>query len=161
LASWKPFGRWWLCGSGIGRGDERPTIIAGDCFIVYRRWTMKDLSDSAEAFGNATLAPALAAPSHPVRIRILHHLCRNETCCCKEVVEQFDLAQSTVSQHLKVLVDAGLVRFKAERPRSCYCVDRDALSELLRCVNTLFDTETSLPGREQRGQQHLRGTHRG
>jgi|SRR5690349_5280706 DNA-binding transcriptional ArsR family regulator len=85
------------------------------------------------------LAPALAALSHPVRIRILRHLCCNDACCCKEVVEQFDLAQSTVSQHLKILVEAGLVRFKTERPRSYYCVDRDALDALLHSVNTLFD----------------------
>ncbi|MDN5927911.1 MAG: metalloregulator ArsR/SmtB family transcription factor [Hyphomicrobiales bacterium] len=94
---------------------------------------------------NLSLASALAALSHPVRIRILHHLCREETCCCKDVVEQFDLAQSTVSQHLKVLVDAGLVRFRSERPRSCYCVDRDALDALLRSVNALFDSETIAP----------------
>lgn len=101
--------------------------------------------ETVPAFESLSLAPALAALSHPVRIRILHHLCRNETCCCKDVVEQFDLAQSTVSQHLKVLVDAGLVRFRSERPRSCYCVDRDALDTLLRSVNALFDPEAIAP----------------
>lgn len=98
-----------------------------------------------DTLGNIGLAPALAALSHPVRIRILHHLCRNDTCCCKDVVEQFDLAQSTISQHLKILVDSGLVRYKAERPRSCYCVDRDALDALLRSVNALFDPQTIAP----------------
>ena len=100
--------------------------------------------ETVPAFESLSLAPALAALSHPVRIRILHHLCRNETCCCKDVVEQFDLAQSTVSQHLKILVDSGLVRFKAARPRSYYCVDRDALDALLHSVNTLFDSEASV-----------------
>jgi DNA-binding transcriptional ArsR family regulator len=85
----------------------------------------------------------LAALSHPVRIRILHHLCRNESCCCKEVVEQFDLAQSTVSQHLKILVEAGLVRLRPERQRSCYCVDRDALDAFLRSFNSLFDMDAA------------------
>ena len=103
--------------------------------------------DDIGALGNTGLAPALAALSHPVRIRILHHLCRNETCCCKDVVEQFDLAQSTVSQHLKILVDAGLVRFRAERPRSCYRVDREALDALLRSVNALFDPENAVSDR--------------
>ena len=102
--------------------------------------------ETAFSLENLSLAPALAALSHPVRIRILHHLCRNEICCCKDVVEQFDLAQSTVSQHLKVLVDAGLVRFRSQRPRSCYCVDRDALDALLRSVNALFDPEAIAPG---------------
>jgi DNA-binding transcriptional ArsR family regulator len=104
---------------------------------------MKKFPDEAKAPASGWLAPALAALSHPVRIRILHHLCRNDTCCCGEVVEQFDLAQSTVSQHLRVLVDAGLVRFKAERPRSCYCVDREALSALVHSVNALFGAEAA------------------
>jgi DNA-binding transcriptional ArsR family regulator len=102
---------------------------------------MKNFPDEADMPASGGLAPALAALSHPVRLRILHHLCRNDTCCCGEVVGQFDLAQSTVSQHLRILVDAGLVRFKSERPRSCYCVDRDALSALLRSVNALFGAE--------------------
>lgn len=106
---------------------------------------MNSSPDGTGTLGTIGLAPALAALSHPVRIRILHHLCRNDTCCCKDVVGQFDLAQSTVSQHLKVLVDAGLVRFRPERPRSCYCVDRDALDALLRSVNALFDPETIAP----------------
>jgi len=111
---------------------------------------MDRFSDSMDAFGNAALA--LAALSHPVRMKILRHLCRTETCCCKEVVEQFDLAQSTVSQHLRILVDAGLVRFKAERPRSCYCVDREALSALLSSVHALFDLEPLAPGPDQGAQ---------
>ena len=63
----------------------------------------------------------------------------------ESVLEQFDLAQSTVSQHLKVLVDAGLVRFSSERQRSCYCVDREALNGLVRAVNALFDQEAAPP----------------
>ena len=51
------------------------------------------------------MAARLAALSHPARLRILRHLSGRGACCCKEVVEQLDLAQSTVSQHLKVLVD--------------------------------------------------------
>ena len=81
-----------------------------------------------DAFGNAALA--LAALSHPVRMKILRHLCRTETCCCKEVVEQFDLAQSTVSQHLKVLKEAGLIQGTIDGPRVCYCIDPDGLRRL-------------------------------
>jgi DNA-binding transcriptional ArsR family regulator len=113
---------------------------------------MNDTSNGVDMLDNAALAPALAALSHPVRISILHHLSRRDTCCCKEVVDQFDLAQSTISQHLKILVDAGLVRFKSERPRSCYCLDREALDALLRSMNTLFDRETPSFAREWSGQ---------
>ena len=54
------------------------------------------------------MAAKLAALSHPVRIEILRHLSARSACCCRDVVERIDLAQSTVSQHLKVLVAAGL-----------------------------------------------------
>ncbi len=87
-----------------------------------------------------TLAAKLAALSHPARIEILKHLSGNQACCCKDVVQQLDLAQSTVSQHLKVLVEAGLVRFSAERQRSLYEIDREALAGISASVAGLVDT---------------------
>ena len=57
------------------------------------------------------IAAKLAALSHPARLAILRHLSMHDCACCKDVVERIDLAQSTVSQHLKVLVEAGLVRY--------------------------------------------------
>lgn len=86
------------------------------------------------------LAAKLAALSHPARIQILKHLSGSSACCCKDVVQQLDLAQSTVSQHLKVLVDAGLVRFSAERQRSLYEIDREALAGVSASVAGLVDT---------------------
>ena len=86
------------------------------------------------------LAAKLTALSHPARIEILKHLSGNRACCCKDVVQQLDLAQSTVSQHLKVLVEAGLVRFSAERQRSRYEIDREALADMSASVATLVDT---------------------
>ena len=84
------------------------------------------------------VAAKLAALSHPTRIEILRHLGAAQSCCCKDVVERFDLAQSTVSQHLKILVDAGLVRFSAERPRSRYELDRGALAGLSDAFSLLL-----------------------
>ena len=74
----------------------------------------------------ATLAKALA---HPVRVHIVRILARTEG-CVNELVEQLPLAQSTVSQHLKVLKDAGLVRGTVEGPRTCYCIDPAGLRRL-------------------------------
>lgn len=82
----------------------------------------------------AVIAGKLAALSHPARIEILQHLAGVDACCCKDVVERLDLAQSTVSQHLKVLVDAGLVRVTPEQQRSRYEADRAALAELSEAV---------------------------
>lgn len=86
------------------------------------------------------LAAQMGALSHPARLRILQHLSSKPACCCKEVVDCLDLAQSTVSQHLKILVEAGLVTYTPERPRSRYQVDRDALGRLSAGVADLANT---------------------
>jgi ArsR family transcriptional regulator, arsenate/arsenite/antimonite-responsive transcriptional repressor len=85
------------------------------------------------------IAGQLGALAHPARIHILEHLSGCGSCCCKDVVERLDLAQSTVSQHLKVLVQAGLVRMNAEGQRSRYEVDREAIAKLSRAVGGLLD----------------------
>ena len=74
----------------------------------------------------ATLAKAL---SHPARLAILEVLGARGTCVCGEVVEVVGLAQSTVSQHLKVLRQAGLIRGTPDGTRSCYCLDAAALED--------------------------------
>lgn len=81
------------------------------------------------------LAVAFAALSHPVRLAILRRLSA-QCCCCGDVVGGLDLAQSTVSQHLKVLVAAGLVEMQADRQRSLYRIDRKALGSLVEAVAT-------------------------
>ena len=87
--------------------------------------------------GRRQLALRFAALSHPVRIEILQHLALHDACCCGDVVQRLDLAQSTISQHLKVLVEAGLVAFRPDRPRSRYSVNRKALAGLSDSVATL------------------------
>lgn len=82
----------------------------------------------------ATLAKALA---HPARVRIIQILIQQESCICGEIVEQLPLAQATVSQHLKILKEAGLVRGMVDGPRVCYCVDPPVLERLRALVNTL------------------------
>jgi ArsR family transcriptional regulator, arsenate/arsenite/antimonite-responsive transcriptional repressor len=86
------------------------------------------------------VAARLAALAHPARIEILKHLSASNSCCCREVVDHLDLAQSTVSQHLKVLVEAGLVRFAPDRQRSRYEVDREALAGVSASLNALVNS---------------------
>ena len=86
------------------------------------------------------LAAKLAALAHPARLEILRHLSSQDFCCCKDVVDSLDLAQSTVSQHLKVLVSAGLVRYAPDRQRSLYAIDRDAAASLSQSISTLLET---------------------
>lgn len=69
------------------------------------------------------LAGLARALGHPARIRILKLLDRCEVCACGEIVEVFPLAQSTVSQHLKILREAGLILGEENGTRVCYCLN--------------------------------------
>ena len=70
------------------------------------------------------------ALGHPARFSILRQLLREDRCICGRIVEVLPLAQSTVSQHLKVLKEAGLISGEVEGPRTCYCADREQLAAL-------------------------------
>lgn len=74
------------------------------------------------------LACLFKALGHPARIKILRHLLEENRCICGRIVEILPLAQSTVSQHLKILKESGLVEGEVEGPKTCYCVDRKKLS---------------------------------
>ncbi|MDF1607766.1 metalloregulator ArsR/SmtB family transcription factor [Hoeflea sp. YIM 152468] len=91
------------------------------------------VSDPNNTSSDEAVARKLAALAHPARLRLLRYLGSADYCCVKELVDSVGLAQSTVSQHLKVLAEAGLVSFRAERQRSRYTVNADALRELA-CV---------------------------
>jgi len=82
----------------------------------------------------AELAKALA---HPARVQILRLLVRKNACICGEIVDELPLAQSTVSQHLKILKEAGLVRGDVDGPRVCYCIEPRALRRLKSLVGSL------------------------
>jgi ArsR family transcriptional regulator len=82
----------------------------------------------------ANLAKALG---HPARVQIMRLLVRREACICGDIVDELPLAQSTVSQHLKVLKEAGLIRGDIDGPRVCYCVEPRALRRLKALVGSL------------------------
>jgi ArsR family transcriptional regulator len=79
----------------------------------------------------ARLAWALA---HPARVRILRILTARQACICGELVDQMPLAQSTVSQHLKILKESGLVQGEIDGPKVCYCVNPAALQRLKQLI---------------------------
>lgn len=78
------------------------------------------------------------ALGHPARVQIVRLLMTVDTCVCGDIVDKLPLAQSTVSQHLKVLKDAGLVKGEIDGPRTCYCLDHDALAEFRGLSETLL-----------------------
>ena len=83
----------------------------------------------------AAWAKALA---HPARVQILRTLATRGTCVCGQIVDVLPLAQSTVSQHLKVLKDAGLIRGDVDGPRTCYCLDAAELDRARLALADLF-----------------------
>ena len=85
-----------------------------------------------------TLAAACKALSHPARLAILQTLAERGSCICGEIVDVMPLSQATVSQHLRVLREAGLVRGTFDGPRSCYCIDADAMKALRTSLEGLF-----------------------
>lgn len=83
----------------------------------------------------AVVAKALA---HPARLQILRTLAARGTCVCGQIVDVLPLAQATVSQHLKVLREAGLVAGTTDGPRSCYGLDGPALAAAADAFDSLF-----------------------
>lgn len=82
------------------------------------------------AEADEVLALRLRALAHPARLAIVRALAQTGRCQCGQIVRGLTLAQSTVSQHLKVLKEAGLITGTIEGPRSCYCLDRATVQAL-------------------------------
>ena len=91
-------------------------------------------AERGEEWDLASLAKALW---HPTRVQMVRLLVLRNVCFCGEILDELPLAQATVSQHLKVLREAGLIRGKIDGPRTCYSADRErlaALHELVGCT---------------------------
>jgi ArsR family transcriptional regulator len=88
---------------------------------------------------DALLADRLKALGHPARLEILRVLAARGTCVCGEVVKVMPLSQATVSQHLKVLKEAGLICGRIDGKNSCYGLDPDGIAELRVALDTLLD----------------------
>lgn len=93
-----------------------------------------------ERFNKAEIAAAriCKALAHPARVAILRVLAEKKTCICGEIVDELPLAQSTVSQHLKALKEAGLVQGTIEGPAVCYCIDRSTIKQASEELATLM-----------------------
>jgi len=85
----------------------------------------------------AVLAKALG---HPARIAILQFLIKSKSCVCGDIVDQLPLSQSTVSQHLKELKNAGLIKGDIEGPSVCYCIDEKAWNKAKKGIDELFES---------------------
>lgn len=77
-----------------------------------------------------TIATILKAFGHPARVAIMEYLMKVDTCICGDIVNELPLAQPTVSQHLKELKNAGLIKGSIEGNAICYCIDEKSINKL-------------------------------
>ena len=76
------------------------------------------------------IALLVKALGHPARVAIIEYLIKVNTCICGDIVNELPLAQPTVSQHLKELKHAGLIKGSIEGNSICYCIDEKAIGKL-------------------------------
>jgi DNA-binding transcriptional ArsR family regulator len=108
----------WLAGSNLYRNIAMLLFKMGATNTIHYTDKQNEI---------ATLAKALG---HPARIAILEYLIKVDTCICGDIVNVLPLAQPTVSQHLKELKNAGLIKGSIEGNAICYCIDTKALTKL-------------------------------
>jgi len=94
----------------------------------------------AQLFGEKEIKAAefAKALSHPARIAILEILARRNACYCGDITEELPLAQSTVSQHLKALKTAGIIKGEIEGIKTCYCLDEENLTAFRAILDEFF-----------------------
>ena len=82
----------------------------------------------------ATIAKALG---HPARVAILEYLMKVDSCICGDIVNELPLAQPTISQHLKEIKNAGLIKGYIEGNAICYCVDEKTIARMLQYLEAI------------------------
>ncbi|WP_138484032.1 ArsR/SmtB family transcription factor [Dyadobacter bucti] len=86
------------------------------------------------------IADLAKAFSHPARVAILQLLIAKKACVCGDLVDELELAQATVSQHLKELKRIGIIHGEINPPRVCYCINPVVWEEAQRAFGAMLDT---------------------
>lgn len=115
-----------------------------------QRASVEATGGSPESFGDTTLAALAKALGHPARIGIVSMLRERQTCIGCDIVDEIGLAQSTTSEHLRILKAAGIITGEIERPRVCYSLNPAALEPLRRFLNEIAEQPAADTGPEQR-----------
>jgi DNA-binding transcriptional ArsR family regulator len=79
------------------------------------------------------------ALGHPARVAIINLLLKKRSCICGDIVDELPLSQSTVSQHLKELKEAGLIKGEISGVKTCYCIDAKALRKANKLLSELLN----------------------
>lgn len=83
------------------------------------------------------IASIFKALAHPARIAIIEFLLKNDKCICGDIVDELPLAQATISQHLKELKNANLIKGTIEGTAICYCLNQEVFTELSERINII------------------------
>lgn len=95
---------------------------------------------SKEQIKIAEIAKVLA---HPARVAILQYISKQNSCICGDIVDEIGLSQPTISQHLQVIKQAGLISGSYEGKSVCYCLDVVRFKEFQELINNYFNTTTA------------------
>jgi len=120
---------WW---SMAAARTSPNAVIAESCCLISEGTPLGGLTVDDDKL--AAMAKALG---HPTRVKILRLLAARSACVTGDLVAELPLAQSTVSEHLRILREAGLIQGEIEGPRTSYCVNRVGLAALQRAVLSL------------------------
>lgn len=101
----------------------------------------------AELFNVAQneLALLFKALGHPARLAIVEHLLKAQTCICTDMVQELKLAQPTISQHLKELKHAGIIKGRVEGVSVCYCLDNQRVALVKSWIDRVSGTAPDIP----------------
>jgi len=107
---------------------------------IYRNIAIDMGTTKSEIFTprQNALASLLKALAHPARIAIIQHLIKADACICGDLVDELGLAQATISQHLKELKNAGLIKGTIEGASVCYCIDGRAWKQFKKELDGFF-----------------------
>jgi DNA-binding transcriptional ArsR family regulator len=85
------------------------------------------------------IAQFAKALGHPARVAIVSLLLKKQNCICGDIVDELPLSQSTVSQHLKELKEAGIIKGEISGVKTCYCIDEKNWAKMSLLFNKIFD----------------------
>lgn len=95
------------------------------------------MNDNKNNMDLTKISKIFKALGHPTRVKIIEHLIKINTCVCGEIVDIFPFSQSTISQHLKILKDSGIVCGEVEGPKTYFCVDKAVLDEFKKYIENM------------------------
>jgi len=110
---------------------------------INRNFTINIQDMSEYSNKEEQIAQFAKAMGHPARVAIISLLLKKRTCICGDIVDELPLSQSTVSQHLKELKAAGIIKGEISGVKTCYCINESNWAKMGSLFNKIFDAYTA------------------